>query len=162
MRDAALARLLDERVEALGFELVELETAGTPRRPILRLRIDRPDSEPGRGVTLADCRQVSRALEAELDVRPGLPPGYVLEVSSPGVERPLVRRRDWERFVGREVALQGSAPLTGRAKRLQGELLGLAGADDEAGPRVRLRLADGEELEVPLAEVSRAHLVFRW
>jgi ribosome maturation factor RimP len=154
----SLARELEERVEALGFELVELERAGSPRRPILRLRVDRPDSTPGAGVTLDDCAAVSRALEAWLDERPGLSETYVLEVSSPGVERPLVRARDFERFAGQEVAVQGKAPLAGRAKRLEGVLVGLAGE----GERVVLRLAGGEELEIPRGEITRAHLLYRW
>jgi ribosome maturation factor RimP len=151
----------DTRVEKLGFELVELERAGTARRPILRLRIDRPGSTPGAGVTVDDCVRVSRALEAHLDEREGLSERYVLEVSSPGVERPLVRHRDWQRFIGQEVKLKGTSPLAGRATRLSGTLLGLD--DDEAeGARVRLRLPDGEEIAVPLADIRGANLVFQW
>jgi ribosome maturation factor RimP len=86
----------------------------------------------------------------------------VLEVSSPGVERPLVRRRDWRRFAGQEVALKGKAALAGRAKRLQGTLLGLTGSEDADDAAARLKLEDGTEVEVPLGEVERAHLVFRW
>ena len=159
MDSADLASDLERRVEQLGFELVELERAGTPRRPILRLRIDRPDAAPGSGVTVDDCSRVSRALEEYLDQSPQLPSTYQLEVSSPGVERPLVRRRDFERFTGREVVVQGRAPLAGRARRLQGELLGVSGDGEE---RVRLRLAGGEEVEIPRAEITRSHLVFRW
>jgi len=160
MSGESLARELEQRIEELGFELVELERAGHQRRPILRIRIDRPESAPGEGVTLDDCTRVSRALEAHLDGRPGLAEEYVLEVSSPGVERPLVRRRDFERFAGREVALKGKEPLAGRARRLEGELLGISG--EGADERVRLRLPDGEEVEVPRAAVTGANLVFRW
>lgn len=158
--DEALVRDLEGRIEELGFELVDLEQAGSPRRPILRVRIDRPDSAPGHGVTLEDCTSVSRALEPFLDDRPGLSPEYVLEVSSPGVERPLVRRRDWERFAGSEVAVRGKAPLAGRAKRLEGMLLGISG--EEGAEKVALRLESGEEVEVPLAEISGGNLVYRW
>lgn len=160
MGNQALEREIEQRVEELGFELVELEQAGTARRPILRLRIDRLPSAAEAGLTLDDCTRVSRALEAALDARPDLSPTYVLEVSSPGVERPLVRSRDFERFSGREVALSGREPLAGRSRRLVGELLGLAGEGPEE--RVRLRLADGAEVEVPRSEITRAHLVFRW
>jgi ribosome maturation factor RimP len=156
---------LAERVEALGFELVRLERAGSRARPILRLSIDRPESEPGEsGVTLDDCTRVSRALEPWLDELEGLAPSYVLEVSSPGVERPLVRPRDFERFAGREVAVKGKATLAGRAKRLEGVLLGLREVEGEAGPeeRIALRLADGDEVEIPRAEITDAHLIYRW
>ena len=155
-----LSREIERRVEELGFELVELERAGNQARPILRVYVDRPDAEPGKpGITLDECARVSRALEERLDGRADLSDRYVLEVSSPGVERPLMRRRDWSRFAGQEVALKGRAALAGRAKRLQGTLLGLSGAEDAAA---RLRLEDGTEVEVPLGEVERAHLVFRW
>ena len=160
MADASLERDLEARIEALGFELVDLERAGSKTRPILRLRIDRPDAKPGVGVTLDDCAHVSRELEPVLDAHPTLEERYVLEVSSPGVERPLLKRRDFERFAGQEVALSGRAPLAGRARRLQGELLGVSGA--EGAERIRLRLEGGDEIEVPRADVTRANLVFRW
>ena len=95
--DALLAPIRDH-VATLGFELVDLRRAGTLQRPILQVRIDRPDSRPGQGVTADDCAAVSRALEVHLDQRGDVSERYVLEVSSPGVERPLVRRRDFERF----------------------------------------------------------------
>jgi ribosome maturation factor RimP len=160
MNDGKLAGELEQRLEALGYEMVELEQVGQKRRPILRLKIDRPDSTPGAGVTVEDCRIVSRALESYLDERPGMAEAYVLEVSSPGVERPLSRRRDFERFAGQEIALHGKAPLAEKAKRLEGELLGVRG--EEPRERIALRLADGEEVEVPREEITRAHLVFRW
>ncbi|HSH44384.1 MAG TPA: ribosome maturation factor RimP [Longimicrobiales bacterium] len=160
MTDQSLEQVLEERTEALGFELVELERAGSKSRPVLRLRVDRPDSEPGRGISVGECARVSRALEEYLDALPSLPGNYVLEVSSPGVERPLVRRRDFDRFRGHEVAVKGYGPLAGRGRRLQGELLGLE--DGPEGDMVRLRLEDGEEVRVPRDSIARAHLVFRW
>lgn len=160
MSERSLEQELEARVEALGFDYVELERTGTKTRPILRLRIDRPGSEPGKGLTLDDCRRVSREVEPLLDERPDVGEGYVLEVSSPGIERPLVRPRDFERFAGHEVALKGYAPLAGRAKRLEGELLGLV--EEDGVERVRLRLKDGEVVAIPREEISRAHLVYRW
>jgi ribosome maturation factor RimP len=151
---------LETRIEELGFELVELERAGDQRRPILRLRIDRPDSAPGTSVSLEDCTRVSRALEPHLDAREDLSERYVLEVSSPGVERPLVRSRDWQRFAGQEIVVRGKGDLAGRGNRLQGTLLGLESGDGEE--RIALRLADGEEVRIPLSGIKRANLVFRW
>jgi ribosome maturation factor RimP len=90
-----------------------------------------------------------------------LPDRYVLEVSSPGVDRPLTRRRDYERFVGELVAVKGDDVLVGKARRLEGELLGLA-RDAEGQDRVRLRLPGGDEVEIPRDEITGAHLVFRW
>jgi ribosome maturation factor RimP len=161
VKDESLAREVEQRVAEMGFEMVELEQAGHAARPILRLYVDRPDSKPGEpAVSLDDCSAISRALEPWLDQREGLSDRYVLEVSSPGVERPLVRPRDWERFAGSEVALKGRQVLADRAKRLEGTLLGLRG--DEGARRVALRLGDGEEVEIPLAEIDRGNLVYRW
>lgn len=157
MTNDALAALVERRVEAMGFELVELEQAGSRQRPILRVYLDRPDSVPGEpGVSLDECAAVSRALEPELDALDELSDRYVLEVSSPGVDRPLTRPRDFQRFAGQSAALRGRGALAGRAKRLEGTLLGLR------GEHVALRLQDGEEVEVPLGEIDRAHLVFQW
>ena len=161
MADRELTSVVEAGLAELGFELVELEKGGTASRPILRLRIDRAEGSGAEaGVSVDDCARVSRALEARLEARPGVPATYVLEVSSPGVERPLVRRRDFERFAGREVALHGKQALAGGARTLTGELLGVLGegADEEIG----LRLADGAEAWIPRAEATRANLVFRW
>lgn len=156
---SGLAAGIEAGVTALGFELVELEVAGDRARPILRVSIDRPDSVPGTpSITVDDCTAVSRALEPMLDARDDLSERYVLEVGSPGVERPLVRPRDWTRFAGQEVSVRGRGTLAGKARRLQGALLGLE--DDEK--TVALRLPGGEEARFPLAEVEKAHLVYRW
>ena len=162
VHDESLAREVEQRVAEMGYEMVVLEQAGSRARPILRLYVDRPDSKPGEpAVSIDDCTTISRALEPWLDQREGLSDRYVLEVSSPGVERPLVRPRDWDRFAGVEVAVKGRDVLAGRARRLEGTLLGLRG-EEEGGQRVALRLGDGEEVEIPLAEIDRGNLVYRW
>jgi ribosome maturation factor RimP len=76
------------------------------------------------------------------------------------VERPLVRRRDFERFAGREVVLLGRQAIHGTAKRIEGQLVGLEGPDD--AERIRIRLASGEELLVPREFTKKIHLVYRW
>lgn len=144
-------------VEALGFELVTLERGGGRRRPLYRLRIDRPGDEPGRSsVTVDDCARVSRAVR---DLLEGEDPerDLILEVSSPGVERPLTRPRDYERFAGRDVRLRGYGPLVERRREIVGRLLGLAG-DERA---VALDL-EGARVEVPLDAIAAARLVYRW
>jgi ribosome maturation factor RimP len=107
-----------------------------------------------------DCAKVSRALEPWLDGREDLPERYVLEVSSPGVDRPLLRDRDYERFRGEWVAIKGHDVLAGRARRLEGELLGLEGEGGTAA--VRLRLQDGDEVSIPRESIAGANLVFTW
>lgn len=153
-----LERDIEEQVERLGFELVEVERAGARTRPVLRLRIDRPDSVPGHGVTLDDCTRVSRSLEAFLEERGEVPARYVLEVSSPGVERPLVRPRDFERFRGQRVAAVARDRFQHGGKRVEGELLG---RDEETG-HVRLRTDEAEELSIRSEEIKRINLVYQW
>ena len=157
-----IARELDARVAELGFELVDVEWAGSARRPIVRLRVDRPDAVPGEsGITVDQCAAVSRGLEEWLDGHPAMPERYVLEVSSPGVDRPLRRDRDFERFAGERVAVKGPAVLVDRATRLEGELLGLGPGESERRS-VKLRLDNGDEVEIPRDEISGVRLVFSW
>ena len=152
-----LEREIEERVRGLGYDLVELERAGSKARPILRVRIEAPGStEPGAGVTVEDCTRVSRNLEEYLDETPDVAERYMLEVSSPGVERPLIRDADFTRFAGREIAVKLTQALADGSKRVEGDLVGL-----EDGV-VKLRKSDGTVLDIPRADVSRANLVFRW
>lgn len=156
---------LEARIEGLGYELVDVQWTGTARRPLVRIRIDRPaggcGAVPAEGVTVEDCARVSRALEGWLDGLRAMPERYVLEISSPGVDRPLNRACDFKRFTGRKVAVKGDGPLAGRATRLEGELLGLAecGTGKEL---VRLRLPGGDEVEIPRTEITGARLVCEW
>jgi ribosome maturation factor RimP len=152
---------LDRRVAGLGYELVEVRWGGSGQRPLLKLRIDRPDAKPGTGVTVDECATVSRALEPWLDAHQAVGDKYVLEVSSPGVDRPLVRQRDFDRFRGERVAVTGHDVLLGRSTRLEGELLGLRDEGSEA-EAVVLRLPSGEEVDVPKKDIRRVNLVFEW
>lgn len=152
---------LERKVEELGFELVEVEWAGHRPRPILRLRIDRPFGTPEDGVTVDECARVSRGLEPWLDAVEEIADNYVLEVSSPGIERPLVKDRDFTRFAGRRIAVRGPEPFRGKATYLEGELLGVDDAEDGA-ERIRLKLKDGDVLEIPRADIETAHLVHRF
>ncbi len=153
-----IRREAEDRLRNLGIDLVSMDWAGSRKRPVIQLRIERsPLGDPP--VTVDDCARVSRALESWLDEHDDVPERYVLEVSSPGVERPLTRTRDWERFAGEPVVVVGHGVLVERSSRLEAELLGL---DSEPEPTVRLRLGDGAEVGVPLREIKRAHLLFKW
>jgi ribosome maturation factor RimP len=101
MLTESLVEAFRTRLEALGFDLADLRIGGTPNRPLVQVRIDCPP----RNVTVEDCSRVSRALEQWLDSGGGGPLGnrYVLEVSSPGIERPVRWHRHWAQFVGRDV-----------------------------------------------------------
>lgn len=151
---------LEERLAKLGYDVVQVEWAGSSMRPVVRLRIER--SSLDRPVSVADCAEASRSLESWLDAEPRMPDGYVLEVSSPGVERPLTRARDFLRFRGRRVAVKGRGVLCGRDARLEGELLGTGPADRDDPRFIRLRLQDGAEVDVPRSEVKDARLVCDW
>lgn len=149
----ALESFVRKEVEMLGFDLVELRKGGTARRPVIDVRIDRLD---GSRITIDECATVSRALEPELDASGLVGENYVLEVSSPGVERPLRNAADWRRFAGRTAkVLAGS--LGGR---IEVEVLGV---DDASGVAMAvMRDAGGAEHRIPMSDVKEARLVFRW
>ena len=154
-----IERELEGRIHDLGYELVAVEWGGSKKRPLLRLRVDRRGLVEGESFTVDDCTIVSRGLEPWLDTHETIAERYVLEVSSPGVERPLVRPRDWERFSGHEVVVKGHGVLADRSTRLEAEVIGLVEGDE---PAARLRLQDGEEISVLLSDVKAANLLFRW
>jgi ribosome maturation factor RimP len=141
---------------AMGFEVVRVHITGG-HHPTLQIMAE-PVS--GRSMTVEDCTEISRTVSALLDVEDPLPTAYTLEVSSPGIDRPLVRAKDYERFAGFEARVETTAPIAGR-KRFRGTILGLA------GHAVRLKPVDGvtpEEaldgvVEIPLAAINRAKLV---
>jgi ribosome maturation factor RimP len=139
-------------VAALGFELVDLRRSGSPERPLLQVRVDLPESGPGHGVTAEDCVRVSRALERFLEERGAVGPRYMLQVSSPGVERPIRWPEHWRRFIGRKVRLKGRHATHSPATILA--------VPDEA--HVTLRFADTTEAMVPLAEIREATLMVEW
>jgi ribosome maturation factor RimP len=142
-----------EHIAGLGFELVDLRRTGTLQRPILQVRVDRPDSRPGQGVTADDCALISRSLESFLETRAMVGPRYVLEVSSPGLERPLRLPEHWRRFVG-QVARVRAASLPGKSRV---EIVAVP--DDE---HVVVRQEDGSELTLALDQIRDAVLVVDW
>ena len=147
--DALLAPIRDH-LAGLGFELVDLRRTGTLQRPILQVRVDRPDSRPGQGVTADDCAVISRSLERFLESRAMVGPRYVLEVSSPGFERPLRWPEHWRRFIGRQARVRAQV-LPGRNRV---EIVAVP--DDE---HVVLRRQDGSEVTVAFDAIREATLV---
>jgi ribosome maturation factor RimP len=142
-----------DHIAKLGFDLVDLRRTGTLQRPILQVRVDRPDSQPGQGVTADDCAVISRSLESFLEARAMVGPRYVLEVSSPGLERPLTMPEHWRRFVGRQVRLR-AASLSGKTRA---EIVAVP--DDE---HVVLRREDGSEITLAFDNIREAVLVVDW
>jgi ribosome maturation factor RimP len=147
--DALLTPIRDH-IAGLGFELVDLRRTGTLQRPILQVRVDRPDSRPGQGVTADDCAAISRSLERFLETRAMVGPQYVLEVSSPGFERPLRWPEHWRRFVGRDARVRTES-LPGRNRvRI------VAVPDDE---HVIVRRDDGTDVTLAFEMIREANLV---
>jgi len=132
----------------MGYRLVRVAVTGGRRAQVLQVMAERIDEQP---MGVDDCTEVTHSVSALLDVADPIEHAYVLEVSSPGIDRPLVRREDYERFRGYEAKLELAAPLDGR-RRFRGRLLGVD-AD-----RVRLNLG-AEVVELPLARILRAKLV---
>ena len=144
-------------VDAAGFDFVELRVGGSRSRPVLDVRIDRRD---GQKVQVGDCERASRAIEARLDASPGLIDSrYTLEVSSPGMERPLRTAAEWRRFAGRRANVQ-SPRLESLGGRAEVEIVSVQ--DDHADARVVVRDLKGNEHTLALADVTEARLAFHW
>ncbi|WP_027338738.1 ribosome maturation factor RimP [Halonatronum saccharophilum] len=148
-----MGRKVEEVVEVLvepianrnGLELVDIEYSKEGQDWILRVFIDKKE-----GVSLDDCQSVSRELSDILDKKDPIDKTYLLEVSSPGIDRPLKKDEDFIRFSGRKVDISTYAPINGE-KKLNGELLGI----DEGNIKL---VVDGEELNIPREKVSQARL----
>ena len=138
--------MLESTVEALGFELWGLEYLSQGRHSTLRLYIDGED-----GVSVDDCALVSRQVGSVLDVEDPIPGHYNLEVSSPGLERPLFTLEHFEQFAGEVVRITLFAPQEGRRK-FKGKILGIQ------GDQVMLALDDSEVL-LEMGNVAKARLV---
>jgi len=143
-----IAALVTPTIEGLGYELVRvLMSSGRDGR--LQIMAERLD---GAAMSVDDCAVISRSVSAVLDVEDPIPHAYELEVSSPGIDRPLTRRKDWTRWAGHVARLELSEAVDGR-RRVKGVILGL---EDDV---VRMKLDEGAEIAVPLAVVHRAKLV---
>jgi ribosome maturation factor RimP len=154
MLSESLVEAFRTRVEALGFDLADLRIGGTAQRPLVQVRIDvlPGGGDEARGVTVGECATVSRALEAWLDAGGPLGNRYILEVSSPGMERPLKWPRHWARFVGREV----SARLPGLG-RVRARIVAMP--DDAT---VILEPQGAAARPVALADIREARLAVDW
>ncbi|WP_149193714.1 ribosome maturation factor RimP [Luteimonas suaedae] len=152
-----IVELLAPTVEALGLELLGAEYLPTPGSAVLRLYIDRPGADPeaeGQGVTIEDCEAVSREVSAQMDVEDPISGHYTLEVSSPGIDRPLFTPEQFARFAGQTTKVGLRLPQDGR-RRLQGRIAGVEG--DTIAFEV-----DGQPLTVAFDNIDKARLVPDW
>lgn len=144
-----VADLIAPSLADMGYELVRVQFTGTTRKT-LQIMAERADRA---GMGVDDCADISRAVSALLDVDDPIEGSYLLEVSSPGLDRPLTRREDFARFAGYEVKVESVMPVDGR-KRFKGRLLGLT--EDGA---IALTLEEGGEIALPFSNFARAKLV---
>ena len=142
-----IGTLLEPVVEAMGYAIVRIMILGQ-KRARLQIMVERRDESP---MTVDDCAEVSRAISAVLDVKDPIAVAHVLEVSSPGIDRPLVRLGDFDRFAGFDARIETGRPI-GERRRFTGRVLGTA-AD-----QVRLRTEAGD-VQIPHAEIVRAKLM---
>ena len=151
LAEGRIAALIEPTLDAMGFRLVRLRIAGGGR-PVLQLMAERPDGS----MSIDDCTEVSRAVSAVLDVEDPIASAYNLEVSSPGIDRPLVRPEDFARHAGFTARIETKTPIDGR-KRFKGKLGPVEGEnvliDYETSDKVGGRAA------IPLAEIAEAKLV---
>jgi ribosome maturation factor RimP len=139
-----IAAFVADGVDATRYELVRVQVTG----PTLQLMVERKD---GAGMTVDDCATISRAVSSAIEADPELADRYALEVSSPGIDRPLVKLEDYARFQGHVAKIELKAPLEGR-RRFQGTIAGIIGDEIEFN-------VDKDALKVPFRGIERAKLV---
>jgi len=142
-----IARIITPTIEAMGFELVRVQLSGNQRRTLQIMA----EPQDGRQMSVDDCADLSRAISAVLDVEDPISEGYSLEVSSPGIDRPLTRPKDYERFAGHEAKVETNEPVAGQ-KRFRGAIIGLTDGT------LRLMTETGE-VDLPLTVIHKAKLV---
>lgn len=146
---AGLQRIIEPEVQHLGYELVRVCMIGGSSDPTLQVMAERPDT---RQLDLDDCERISRRLSHCLDLADPIAGSYRLEVSSPGIDRPLTRLKDYSDWKGHEARLTLAEPHEGRRK-FTGELGGLE------GDRVMIRTSEGDSHALPFSEISSAKLL---
>lgn len=146
-RAETIESLVAPSLQAEGFDIVRVLFSGD-RRPKLQIMVERQD---GRAVSVDDCALASRLVSAVLDVEDPVSGSYVLEVSSPGIDRPLTRLQDFERFAGFEARVELRVPVEGR-RRFRGRLMGVE------QDRIRLE-TEQEEVELSFDDIQKAKLV---
>ena len=142
-----IAPIIEPSLTAMGYRLVRIAFLGASRAT-LQVMAERLDDAP---MTVEDCTEISRSVSAILDVADPIASAYTLEVSSPGIDRPLTRPEDYDRFAGFEAKIELGTPVEGR-KRFRGRLLG------RTADQVRLAAETGE-VSLPFTAIAKAKLV---
>jgi ribosome maturation factor RimP len=142
-------QLIEPEVKALGYELVRVAFLGGTSDPTLQVMAERPDT---RQLDLGDCERISRRLSEVLDAADPIETTYRLEVSSPGIDRPLTRSKDYDDWAGHEARIALVEPFDGR-KQYSGTIAGLE------GDTVRLHGKDGNDYSIAFADIANAKLL---
>ena len=142
-----ITALAEQIAASMGMEIVLLEIKGDGNHSVVRTFIDQPG-----GVTLDDCERFSKRFSVSLDVEDWIPFSYVLEVSSPGVNRPLVKEADFQRFCGKNIKVRTRDPVEGQ-KNFKGKIVGVTEG------RLELEVAPGKQIEIALMDIEKANLM---
>jgi len=145
---ARIERIIAPTLDGMGYELVRVQISGGSQHSRLQVMAERIDQK---GMTVDDCADISRAVSALLDVEDPIAGSYVLEVSSPGIDRPLTRPQDFARFAGHEAKVEMRRVIEGR-RRFRGLLKGV-----EDGCAVLLM--EGEAVKLPVEDIENAKLL---
>ncbi len=145
--EARVAILAEQVAASMGMEIVLVEIKGGGNRSIIRTFIDQPG-----GISLNDCERFSKRFSVVLDVEDCIPFSYILEVSSPGLDRPLVKESDFTRFIGQNARVRTRLPVDGQ-RNFKGKVLGV-----DRG-HVVLEVAPGKQYEIGLSDIEKANLV---
>ncbi|MBL4712315.1 MAG: ribosome maturation factor RimP [Gammaproteobacteria bacterium] len=146
-----LWELFEPVISGMGFELIEIEHFPNPKHGVLRLFIDKPVGAEVEGVVIEDCSAVSRQISALIDVEDPINGKFNLEVSSPGLDRPLRRLQDFQRFTGSLVKLKTVMPMDGQ-RNFKGRLL-------KASEDALVIETDDEEISLPMSAIDKARIV---
>jgi ribosome maturation factor RimP len=149
--EESMFQFLEPVLREYGYELVLVEMTGLPSRRNIRVFVDREG-----GINVEDCARASRIIDPLIESRSVFPGSYVLEVSSPGLDRPLFKETDYERFAGRKVRIRLRQPIENR-RNFTGILKGL-----KDKKLILVELEEGIQVELPLEQIQKANLVFEW
>jgi ribosome maturation factor RimP len=145
--ESRIAGLAEQIAASMGMEIVLVEIKGEGNHSIVRTFLDKTG-----GISLDDCERFSRRFSLSLDVEDWIPFSYVLEVSSPGVNRPLLKESDFQRFCGKKAKVRTRLPIEGQ-KNFKGKIVGV----NEG--RLELEIAPGKQVEIALMDIEKANLM---
>ena len=142
-----ITKLAEEVAASMSMEVVLVEIKGDANHSVVRTYIDQPG-----GISLDDCERFSRRFSVALDVEDWIPFNYVLEVSSPGVNRPLVKESDFRRFSGKDAKIRTRLPIEGQ-RNFKGKIVGVTEG------RVELEVVPGKQIGIALTDIEKANLI---